>query len=838
MSESFVRPGAAPLPRTRIAGLVLDLEARLLRDAAGRPVPLRPQAWAVLRLLALNAGRLVTKDELLTGVWPGLVVTDGSLAQAISDVRSALGPAGRDLVKTVARRGYLLAAEPGAVPDAAPAVDLPAAIGPLFGREADLEALRELLESHRLVTVVGAGGIGKTVLALAAARARAAQLPTRAAWVDLARLADPALLPAALSHALGLPITQGGNPLPGLLSALCPVTALVVLDNAEHLVEAVGGLARAILDAAPGMHLLVTSQALLHVDGEHVFRVGALAVPAADASPAQAAQAGAVALFVDHARAVEHRFELTPANVGTVVRLCAGLEGIPLAIRLAAARLPLLGLPGLAARLHEPLRWLSDTRRDAPTRQRTLLAALAWSCGLLTPPEQVLFRQLGVFVGGFTLELAVAVDGPDEGSVADRLGALVERSLVDLDPGPPARYRLLESQRAFGWRELAAHDGAQHAAKRRHAQAMADALRSDGAPLWSMSDTDWLTRWGHELDNVRAALDWSQRHDATLFVALIGASQGLFRLRDVGYELRQRTESVDAATVARTPADLQTCYWLSRAFLQAGVSSRAMHDCSLEAERLARASADRRSLYLALCQRGVSGLVPSNEAAPLLHEIASLESADWTPRVRAQRRVAEYGIHSTDERWEQALVAAEAGFALAVEAGTRLLQGVCGNWIVLALLNLGDVEAATRRSRQLRPLVALGPVSMAIPFIGKCARCAFMQGDLDATRQQLAQMFAMCRGVAWQGFDSFGDLYVQLVLADGREDDAARLLGYASTASRPVWHAPRSGASLDDTRQRLVSHAGATRLRRLCSEGEGLSRDAVCALVLGDTPAP
>jgi predicted ATPase len=707
----------------------------------------------------------------------------------------------------------------------------------LFGRETELDTLRGLLAKHRLVTVVGAGGIGKTVLALAAARTRAAEAGTRAAWVDLARVADPALLPEALSHALGLPITQGSNPLPGLAAALGPVTALVVLDNAEHLVEAVAHLARAILDAAPNLRLLVTSQAMLHIGGEQVFRVGALDLPMVGASPAQAAQAGAVAMFVDHARAMEHRFELTPGNVGSVVRLCTRLEGIPLAIRLATARLPLLGLVGLEERLNERLQWLSDQRRDVPPRQRTLLGALAWSYGLLSPPEQALFRQLSVFVGGFTLELVVAVDGAGDESVADRLGALVERSLVELDPGPPARYRLLESQRDFGWRELAGHDGAQYLAKQRHAQAMANALRSDGAPLWSMSDDDWLARWGNELDNVRAALDWSQRHDATLCVALMGASQGLFRLRDVGYELRQRAESMDVDAIARTPPELQACYWLSLAFLQAGVSSRAMYDFSHQAELLARGTGDRRSLYLALCQRGISGLVPPNEAASLLQELASLESATMTARERAQRHAAEFALYSNDVRWEQALEAAEAGFALAVEAGTRLLQGVCGNWIVLALLNQGDVEAATRRSRQLRPFVALGPISMTIQFVGKCARCAFTQGDLQAARQQLGQMFAMCRSVSWQGFDSFGDLYVQLLLVDGRSDDAARLLGYTSARSRPIWHAPQSGASLDDARRLLVSRASEARVRRLCAEGEGLGREAVCALVLGHTPA-
>lgn len=388
---------------------VVDLDAGILRDANGASIALRPQAWAVLALLLRQRGKVVTKTQLLDTVWAGRVVTDASLARAVSDLRTAFGSDGHRIIRTAARRGYLLVApvEPALDRGLQRTAPLPAARGPLFGRAADLADLCALMARHRLVTIVGAGGVGKTAIAVAAARSLAVAPPSKAAWVDLAQLADPQWLVATVARSLGLPTAQGADQLTGLLAALAPLSAWLVLDNAEHLVAGVARLVRAMLDAAPGLRVLVTSQAPLHIEAEHVFRLTPLDVPALGASLADAAGSGAVALFVDQARALDRHFELGPANLGLVIELCRRLEGLPLAIRLAAARLPLLGLAAVASRLNDRLQLLAAHSREAPTRQQTLLAALDWSCSLLGPQEQTLFRRLGVFVGGFSLGLAV-----------------------------------------------------------------------------------------------------------------------------------------------------------------------------------------------------------------------------------------------------------------------------------------------------------------------------------------------------------------------------------------------------------------------------------------------
>lgn len=736
-----------------------------------------------------------------------------------------------------AARFVFVAAGPGDDAYTAASAALPLAPGPLFGRGPELQALRALMAQHRLVTVLGAGGIGKTSFALAAAHAHVAVDRGCAAWVELAGLTDPAWLAATLARALGLTVSQSDDPLPALLSALRPITAWVVLDNAEHLVDAVARLAQAVLGAAPGLRLLVTSQAALHLDGERLFRLASLDVPATDDALASAAQASAVALFVDRARALDHRFELTQQNLGAVVRLCRRLDGLPLAIRLAAGRVHLLGLSGLESHLDDRLQWLASESRDAPTRQQTLLAALDWSYGLLSASEQQLFRRLGVFVGGFTLELAVAVGSgadTDRWAVTAELDGLVERSLVSIDPGEPPRYRLLESQREHALRELTRR-GELHAAQQQHARALERELLRADQDLWtSMPDARWLALWAPELDNTRAAMAWSAQHDRALFVSLAACAHRLFRLLDQGHELRWRTAAVDVDAIEGLDAGAATRYWLARSYLESGVSGAGVHDFAARAEHIARAGGDRLNLYKALSQRAASSLVVGDEAETMLAEIVALESADWPPRLHCQRWLAEFVVHNLHARWPQALHAAETGYSLAIEGGSTGLTAVFGNWTVVARLGAGDVDGALQCSRAIRHRIVPGPAITAIPFLGTCSRILLKQGELAATRRQLATMFDLSRSIAWANFEVFGDLYLGLALAEHRLGAAARLLGYASAATARAWGVPRSTRTRDDARALLASAIGPERMVRLCAEGATLDPESVCRWVLAE----
>jgi predicted ATPase len=356
----------------------------------GRPQKLGERAFDLLLALAEAEGRPVSRDDLFDRAWPGRAVLEDNLKVQVMALRRLLGT---EAVVTVPGQGYRLG-----LPrlDASPPPDL-------FGRDADLDRLLQRLAPGRLLTLVGPGGIGKTRLALAAAAQAGPADGTLV--VELAPLADPRALAGTVARALALPPGAGEA---ALLAALKPLALRLVLDNAEHLHDAVAGLAEQVLEAAPGVTLLVTSQEPLGLAGEQVLRLDGLAVPADDSAAALAASPAA-ALFA--ARAAALGFAPGPADAAALARLCRRLDGIPLALELAAARVPLLGVAGVERHLDEALALLTRGHRGAPPRQQTLRGALQWSHGLLDDAQKAVFRRLAVFAGGFSLEFAQAVAG-------------------------------------------------------------------------------------------------------------------------------------------------------------------------------------------------------------------------------------------------------------------------------------------------------------------------------------------------------------------------------------------------------------------------------------------
>jgi predicted ATPase/DNA-binding XRE family transcriptional regulator len=411
----------------------------------------------------------------------------------------------------VTDRAALLASAQAALSAAAAEVPtqppLPVPLTSFIGREREVAEVRSLLHRTRLLTLTGPGGIGKTRLALEVARSSAA-----AVFVDLAPVPDGWLVAAAIAAALGIP-EQPRVPLPELLTAtLAARSALLVLDNCEHVVTACSELADQLLRACPRLRVLATSRQPLAVAGEQLWLVAPLSVRGSiDSHGADTPEA--VRLFAERARLVQHDFELSDRNTAVVSEVCRRLDGIPLAIELAAARVRTLGLERLAARLDERLQLLKTDARGVPARQQTLRAAIDWSYGLLTGQEQALFRRFAVFTGGWTGEAAEAIAGATDGIHADEmldlLTRLVDRSLVQVEPGADGvvRYGLLETIRAYALEQLRA-SGEEAALCRRHA-AYFLALAEEGEPeLWGPRPEPRLKRMEQDLDNYRAAITW------------------------------------------------------------------------------------------------------------------------------------------------------------------------------------------------------------------------------------------------------------------------------------------------------------------------------------------
>src|ERR1051325_6642680 len=404
-------------------------------------------------------------------------------------------------------------------PEAPVGAPPPAQLTSFIGRERETASVQELLQSTRLVTLTGAGGSGKTRLALeVAGRLGAArQYADGIAWVELAPLANPELVPQHVADALGVRrdgIRAAGD---ALLEALRDWDALLVLDNCEHLVEACARLAEALLRGCPRLCILATSREALGIGGERAWLVPALALPAVEAGKpvtrAVAAASEAIRLFVERTQAVRPSFELTDDNVAAIAHICRRLDGLPLAIELAAARARVLDPQQIAARLDDVFGWLSAGSRTAAPRQRTLRGTIEWSHALLAEPERILFRRLAVFTGGFTLDAAEAVaafGAIAAAEVLDLLGGLADKSLISLETeAVEARYGMLETMRQFA-RERLEQAGEAAELGRRHAQFfLARAEAAD--PFLPVHAGGWQERLGPDVGNLRAAADWFEQ---------------------------------------------------------------------------------------------------------------------------------------------------------------------------------------------------------------------------------------------------------------------------------------------------------------------------------------
>jgi predicted ATPase/DNA-binding CsgD family transcriptional regulator len=393
--------------------------------------------------------------------------------------------------------------------------NLPLLLNRLVGREAEIAYLTGLLTNQRLVTVTGAGGIGKTRLALAVASDLMADCADGAWFVELAPLSAGSLVVTAITQALGVQEAPNLPPLETLIRHLRRRALVLILDNCEHVVEEAARVADALLRRCAEVRIVATSRVPLQIAGERSYRVPSLTFPTLAATrdlPADQANAyGAIALFVERAQAVDHQFRLTDEQAPIVAEICRRLDGIPLAIELAAARIRMLSARQLHERLGERFRLLTGSRRDLLPRHQTLRALIDWSHDLLNARERALFRRLGVFANGFALEGALAVgngEGLDRREVFDVLESLLEQSLVLADPdGDALRYRLLESTRAYAREKLEAA-GEFSASVTRHLRYLGDlfaAARTRAEHDGRLTEIDALLV--AEVDDVRAALD-------------------------------------------------------------------------------------------------------------------------------------------------------------------------------------------------------------------------------------------------------------------------------------------------------------------------------------------
>jgi predicted ATPase/DNA-binding winged helix-turn-helix (wHTH) protein len=539
----------------------IDLGRRELRSH-GIPVPLGGRAFEVVTILVQSASEFVSKDHLMDRVWPSATVGEGTIHVHISAVRKALG-ADRAILKTVSGRGYRLlgswtpqrreaTATPvysplTRAPGSSPPNNFPPIINRLVGRAAACQSVRDLVSAYRVVTLTGPGGIGKTSLAIKAVRYLLPDFEDGGWIVELASLSDPGLVPSTVASTLGLKLA-GEISAESVARAVGGRHLLLVLDNCEHVIDAAASVAETFTRLCPRTTIVATSRELLRIDGEAVYRVPPLEVPApGQAAPDYVMQYSAVELFVARTKALNTNFSPTVEDLASIAAICRHLDGIPLAIEFAAARASVISVQGVAAGLRDRFALLTAGRRTALPRQRTLRATLDWSHELLPEAERQLLRRLSVFAAGFTVDAATAVMRDtdfDVPAVLDGIANLVAKSWVTLDKsGNAARWTLLETIRAYALEKLAEHAEADIAASH-HALYFRDLFtpQTQGARS-SLSDAD-LARRVREIDNVRAALDWSfsPPGDRAIGVDLTAAYAPIWQHLSLMIECRERCE--------------------------------------------------------------------------------------------------------------------------------------------------------------------------------------------------------------------------------------------------------------------------------------------------------
>ena len=693
-----------PPERYRFGPFELQLDGRrLVKD--GVAVPLRPRAFDLLVALVERAGHLITKDELLDQVWPKMVVEEAALHVQVSALRKVLGAGA---ITTVSGRGYqftlpVTTHDGEATRASKPKHNLPYQLTSFVGREQEVAQLQELVTANRLVTLTGAGGAGKTRLAIEVASRMVDAFPDGVWLVELAALSDPRLVPQTVAQALGVKEKAGTSVSEAVSGWLASKHVLLVLDNAEHVIEECVRLLDEILRRGPDVAILVTSRERLGMTGELTYRVPSLTVPPPDSNLALDALLGyeGVRLFVDRARLLRPDFSVTAEDAAPLASICHRLDGIPLAIELAAPRIRSMSVEELSHRLDQRFALLTDGSRTALPRHRTLRSTIDWSYDLLHEPEKLFLQRLSVFAGGWTLAAAEEVcagEGIEKRDVLDLLTSLADKSMVVPEQEDArTRYRLLETVRQYA-RDRLEESGGSAAAQERHRDYYLALAEEADPKLRTAEQAEWLARLEEEHDNLRAGLAWSLVDaGSTAGLRLCGALQRFWWTRGHLTEGRQwcmcvlgKAEAVDrtgerayALNAAGTLALYQGDYSAAKALHEEGLAIR-------------RELGDRSGIAGAL---GNLGNVAVNQGdyptAKALHEESLAIRRELGDRFGIAVRLNNLGnVALAQCDYTAAKALHEEGLAIRRELGDRSGIATSLSNLGIVVLNQGDYPAA------------------------------------------------------------------------------------------------------------------------------------------------
>jgi predicted ATPase/class 3 adenylate cyclase len=666
--------------------------------------------------------------------------------------------------------------------------NLPRLANVLIGRERDVAEIEALLSSYRLVTLFGSGGVGKTSLSLQVGADLLARFPDGAWFVELAPLDRAELVGETVAAVFGLPVHGERPATDAIATFLRSRRLLLILDNCEHVIAAAAKLADALLKTCPGVCLLATSRETLSVVGEHAYPVPLLDVPPQSMllTAAQAMGHSAVQLFVERAASALGRFSLTDDSAPIVAEICRRLDGIPLAVELAAPRLKVLKPDALLARLNDQLNLLTAGSRTAAPRQQTLRAAIEWSYALLSEAEQAMLRRLGVFAGSFTLEAvaAIANGAPVEASdVFDVLAGLVDKSLVvSLANGGENRYRLLEATRAFALEKLEA--GCCSALTRRLSEHMTKVFERADRTWPTTPGVDWLAAHEPDLDNLRAALGWSLSPDGdpALGVNLVSHTDWLWRELSLLQEQRRWFELALAFVDDVTPPSVEARIHLGLGwYFAGGARGRVSHNFRA-IELMRQVGGEPVLLGQALTQAGLSTSRYGDFAeAKQYHD----EALSVLRRYGRTKRLAQALLnaggsrgHARDFKAARALVG--EALTLSKALGDVRLQDGCEAQLAVYAFTAGQTAEAIDRAREVAA-ASRRHGTLTAEFIALHWLAAFLilDGQTDLGRAVALRAFELSHALGNVRLPDSIDQLALVLAVHGETDVAARLAGFA-----------------------------------------------------------
>ena len=658
-------------------------------------------------------------------------------------------------------------------------------------------------------------------------------------WVSLQPVEDISHVPAAIALALGLALPESIDGFAALRQALDHTPLLLIIDGAEHLNETLAPPLAALVAQTRGLRALLTSQAPLGIPGEIVYRLDPLAVPQAGTSCPDAARFGSIELFVQRASAADCSFQLTDANAAQVAEICRRLDGNALALELAAARVPALGISALQARLDDRFRLLKQRVHPDNPHHGALHAAFDWSYGLLSATEQQVFNRLGIFAGSFSLEAAarcVAYDDMDLAEAVDVIGRLVDRSLITALPGDPPRYVLPETARFYARGKLA-RDGQLADAHRRMAMTMLQLLDAAYEEYWSLDEALWLHRYEPDIVNVRAASNWAMQHDRPLAVALYGSAWPLFVETDLSGEERARYDHALTLLSDSLPHKRVARFWEAvAAYFSTRQCDRARFAAELAA-KTQQVTGDERARYLALILLAFNWRGDNTAACAAYDQAKLIEDPTWPPRLLTLGALTEGALLMSDnDRFAEAREAYRRAVRLALTTSERRALAATVSLVELDVA-CGDAAAALQLGLPLAlNLRHSGRRESYFELLLMIFSAWLLLGNLREARAAGAELYSLALRIDPGKLFSVLDAMAYLACLDQMEQAAARILACADLAHRAHGQARRRPTEerLHDAAVKILdTRLGADWRAMHMPAREAISEAQACAIALG-----